>query len=654
MKVAERVLDVDSTLTGENVRMGIDEHAIQHIIGVLTDLYSDPERAVIREYSTNALDSNVEAGNGAAIEVTTPTSLAPFFRVKDTGIGMDAEDIRNIYSRYGTSTKRDSDEQVGMLGLGAKSALTYTDQFTLIGTKNGRQVQVQIGRDEDGGGSMTIVSDEPTDEPNGVEVIIPAKRTNAFEDKAKDFFEFWKPGTVLVNGEAPQHIAEKVSPTWLIPDKLFIYRGDQNRYRQDMGWVVMGNVAYPIPEDTNYFDDRWGRKFTVVAFVDIGEVNFTPSREALMLTKRTKETLARIAEDVKRELLKAAQKKVATAQTPAEAIAFANEAAAMGVKTGDLKYQGRDVPTELARVDKQTNLGEFGPGNSYLVLSTTYRGRKNGERWRAIPPYNSKREVFTGYDSKELSPTKRDKLEQWYTNRSASQPAELVFVDSLSADEKFWLTGTPIHDWTPVSEIKLEKSGTVGKSWNSRPRGSYEQAHYHGGGHIEADTIDTSKPVLWLPPDERYLKYDIPDNSTVIVLPANRQAKFLRDFPDAMRVTEYIRKEAKNWLDQQDPKLVEIAKYQISGVGTGLEYLSAARVDDPDLAAAIEKQNAKVRELVSGIEKRKRSLQGFDRYELQAKYPHPFKKYPLLSNRALTLSGAEEHVYLYVNAAYAA
>ena len=185
MKPPERILEVDSTLTGERVGMGIDESAMHHIMSVLTDLYSDPELAVIREYSTNALDSHRDAGNPLPIEVTLPTQLAPFFRVRDYGDGLDAEDIRSIYSRYGTSTKRDSDDVVGMLGLGCKSALTYTDQFTLVGTKNGRTVQVSVGRDENGGGSMTIVSDEHTpDAPSGVEVIVPSKRDNAFEKEA--------------------------------------------------------------------------------------------------------------------------------------------------------------------------------------------------------------------------------------------------------------------------------------------------------------------------------------------------------------------------------------------------------------------------------------------------------------------------------------
>ena len=47
----------------QDVRMSLDTQSIQHLMAVLTDLYSDPVLAVIREYATNARDSHIEAGN---------------------------------------------------------------------------------------------------------------------------------------------------------------------------------------------------------------------------------------------------------------------------------------------------------------------------------------------------------------------------------------------------------------------------------------------------------------------------------------------------------------------------------------------------------------------------------------------------------------
>jgi HSP90 family molecular chaperone len=36
--------------------------------------------------------------------------------VEDFGIGLDADDVRNIISKYGKSTKRNSNTELGMMG----------------------------------------------------------------------------------------------------------------------------------------------------------------------------------------------------------------------------------------------------------------------------------------------------------------------------------------------------------------------------------------------------------------------------------------------------------------------------------------------------------------------------------------------------------
>jgi hypothetical protein len=331
MKFEARVLEVDSTLTGERVGMTIDDSALAKIMGVLTDLYSDPQLAVIREYSTNALDSHIEAGVTRPIEVTTPTSLAPFFRVRDFGLGLDADDIRNVYSRYGTSTKTNSNDVVGMLGLGCKSALTYTDQFTISGTKDGVTTQVSVTRDEDGAGSMTIVAEFETDDPNGVEIIVPAKSSNQFEFKAKHFFSFWKKGTVLLNGVEPKQV-----DGLRLADDLMLTTG------VDRDYVVMGNVAYPMSNTVKYHN------YKIVAWVNIGDVEFVPSREALQWTKKTKEAIERIQDRVQAEKMPAVERVINEAKNKEDALAVALKMnyflGNATVVKDSFKYKGTPIP----------------------------------------------------------------------------------------------------------------------------------------------------------------------------------------------------------------------------------------------------------------------------------------------------------------------
>ena len=158
-------------------------------------------------------DAHIEAGQDRPIEVTigkrgSQLSL-PVFKVQDWGTGLSREDIEQIYSQYGASTKRGSNDAVGMLGIGCKSALAYTDQFIVTSVKGGELIVVSVALDENGRGTMTVLEmGDASDRPDGTTVEIPMKADNEMLHKAEWFFRFWERGTVLLNGVEPTPIWE--------------------------------------------------------------------------------------------------------------------------------------------------------------------------------------------------------------------------------------------------------------------------------------------------------------------------------------------------------------------------------------------------------------------------------------------------------------
>lgn len=101
-------------------------------------LYSNKIRAVIRELSTNAVDSHVAAGKKTTpFDVHLPNTLEPHFSIRDYGTGLSDEQVNKIYTTYFESTKSDSNDYVGALGLGSKSPFSYTDNFTITAIKDG-------------------------------------------------------------------------------------------------------------------------------------------------------------------------------------------------------------------------------------------------------------------------------------------------------------------------------------------------------------------------------------------------------------------------------------------------------------------------------------------------------------------------------------
>lgn len=286
--------------TEDSVKMTFDENSIAHLMSVLTDLYSDPTTAVIREYSTNARDAQQEAGYDGPISITLPNPLNNIFIVEDCGVGMTAEQIKNQFSKYGWSSKRDSDTQTGMLGLGCKSGLAYAGQFTFYSTKDGTTSIVLVSRDPDGAASLQVLDESYTGQPNGTRIEIPVSKAREFNEKALTFFSFWRPGTVKFSDQ--DHVSMWAPSTNPDEDKFnscTVVRVDEGIIAlrdYPTSYIVMGGVPYPImPEHGiapvflggtyDYYSKQ--HKYGIVCEVDIGSVNFTPSREALQYTKRT-------------------------------------------------------------------------------------------------------------------------------------------------------------------------------------------------------------------------------------------------------------------------------------------------------------------------------------------------------------------------------
>lgn len=300
---------VDNHLGGERVAMQIAPKATVHLMSLLTDLYSNPVLACIREYSTNAFDSHLDAGQARPIEVRTPNGYSPYFTVKDYGVGMDADTIRTLYSQYGESTKREQKTTNGSMGIGAKAALGYTTQFTVTGIKNGVKTLVSVSRDEDGSGVMEIVSVSATTEDNGVEIKIPCKFSDEyrFGDEANSFFSYWKAGTVLLNGQEPHKNFEALTPRLQFIDGSYDY-------------VVMGNVPYRLDAE-NSITENDGR--AVVAFVTMNgddEVVFTPSREGLIYNAITKASLVGLREEYREYIAIHLKEKLEKAENFIEAV----------------------------------------------------------------------------------------------------------------------------------------------------------------------------------------------------------------------------------------------------------------------------------------------------------------------------------------------
>lgn len=513
--------DVQTNITGDKIGLTFDEDSLSHIMSVLIDLYSDPIYAVIREYSTNAYDAHIAAGISLPIEVTTPGQFSNNITIRDYGIGLSLQDIHDIYSKYGASTKRQTNDMVGMLGLGCKSALTYTNQFTLTSVKDGKRVQTVISRDENGSGSITIVDQSDTLDANGTEIVIPTRIGDAakFMETAENFFSFWPEDTVLLNGMQPKRFSGVA-----VTDNIFITDNDYSSMFRNHDIIVMGNVPYPHPNGRELANLSYD--YRTVAFVDIGDVNFSPSRESLQMTSKTKDCLEHIKLEFQLKLPAAIQDSIANASSFSEAIHMRNDwhkYLGYGMSMPNVLYKGYTVPTRFEVKGFKVNVRSYRSyRDSFTALTSDLRGTL----------------VVSDYGVKYNS-SHRNKAIKYFEHQFPNEKLEqIVFVTERMPVSPF-IDKTHVVSYNELRKMKIDAKNSTGP--RKQMLGSYNCITVTGGiidyhTEIMAADLDTTKPLMYIEESfiegkfMRYFAKKYPD-MTIVKLSKNRTEKFLRLFP---------------------------------------------------------------------------------------------------------------------------
>lgn len=170
----------------ETIKMSLDLDSVDFIMQMLSkNLYSDPIGSLIRESCSNALDSHRKAGVNEPILVNLEYANDNYeYSVEDKGIGLDHNDVVSIISKYGKSTKREDNTQIGGWGLGLKAPLAYSSNFFLVCRKNGveRKYMMYEGEDKN---SIDLLYENETKERNGVKIIVPVSKYDHYDFKSK-------------------------------------------------------------------------------------------------------------------------------------------------------------------------------------------------------------------------------------------------------------------------------------------------------------------------------------------------------------------------------------------------------------------------------------------------------------------------------------
>ena len=254
---------------------------------ILSDgLYSNKIKAVVRELSTNAYDAHVSAGcPDSPFRVQLPTKLEPVFVVRDFGTGLSYDDCFNLYTTYFGSNKTDSNDAVGCLGLGSKSPFAYTDSFMVESFFNGTRYVFNSYMNEGGSPEFALLHEESTDEPNGMQISMNVDTNDVweFENEATSVFQHF-----AVRPEINAELEYRSEEVKFAGEDWSVLK------RRAGNHVIMGQILYPIDEmqfQNEETDDIWRalrQLGNLRLYMDIGDIDITPSRESISYTSRSK------------------------------------------------------------------------------------------------------------------------------------------------------------------------------------------------------------------------------------------------------------------------------------------------------------------------------------------------------------------------------
>ncbi len=265
-------------------------------------LYANKIRAIVRELSCNAVDSHVAAGKKETpFDVHLPSQLEPWFAIRDYGTGLSHEQVTNIYTTYFESTKTESNDFIGALGLGSKSPFSYTDNFSVTAIKDGVKGIYTAFINDQGVPSIALMTTEQTDEPAGVEVKFSVNDRwdfDKFRQEAREVYRYFKLRPV-VSGEVAFEFRDIEYDTRDIIPNVHSYKDTRGSR------AIMGNIAYPIEipnADQTLGDLRQLLSCGLEMHFEIGELDFQASREGLSYIPQTVTAIKRKLEAVNAQL----------------------------------------------------------------------------------------------------------------------------------------------------------------------------------------------------------------------------------------------------------------------------------------------------------------------------------------------------------------
>ena len=268
-----------------SVEFSVSEDSAKIFSFLSNFLYKDKERSVITELCSNALDAHKMLDKDSTpIRVHLPTEFQKEFRVRDFGPGLTEAQVHEFLTKYGASSKNESNDFIGGFGIGSKSPAAVTDTWTINSFNNGYETSYLIHVNERGIPSINTLYKMPTTD-SGLEVVVPTKTVAPWHTAAINVFEVYDVMPELKHASNPINKKEfsKIDGLDLI---MFDNNSSDMRYyhRREID-VIMNRRLYKLDTKKIGLDETF--EYQCYLPFDTSELSVSLSREDLQYDTKT-------------------------------------------------------------------------------------------------------------------------------------------------------------------------------------------------------------------------------------------------------------------------------------------------------------------------------------------------------------------------------
>lgn len=281
----------------EEVMFSMDSSSEHIVFDILrSKLYKNNIGAICREVASNSRDAQREIGDFTnPIEITIRDMSDSLFIedginiiFRDNGIGISPERVKNIYTKYGASTKRDSNVETGGFGLGAKTPFAYSDAFMVRTIVDNIEYLYSIYIDESKKGKMTLLEQkEVVNQNNMTEVIISVAQddVDTFEYEVIRNTQFWNVRPTLI-GFYNKYKNLQRTPKYFSQDHYEeLYNNNSGVFESSINAIIDG-IIYPVDMNImKIYDNKFEEK--ICLYFNNGELGLSANRENLNYDKDT-------------------------------------------------------------------------------------------------------------------------------------------------------------------------------------------------------------------------------------------------------------------------------------------------------------------------------------------------------------------------------